>query len=188
MWENYVFIFGLLTRWMTPLVGKHEAETVARRALAYMARLSWNGYQTQEGPWAELVGMCCSDMASHGLLGRQENLVAVPGPRVTPDEQGMVILCALYAASYQGSWVGQWSVGEREQVYQCLRINNPRELPKDQDSMIEAVPLSIRTLIRRALSDSENLLNEGTMAGQVAASIADDEVIKSLFWLRQFGD
>lgn len=186
LWANYTTIFNVLVDWLRQLVGQPEGEAVARRALATLARLSWNGYQTQEGPFHELVSLCLADLASHGLLGRHGDVAAVPGPSQIPDEEGIKIFAALYGASYLACYEGQWTIQERELIYQHLRAYNPGKISDETEDPLEAAPYDVRVLLRRALSDSERWFIRGTLADDVALSICDDELLRSIFWLRQF--
>lgn len=186
LWENYRTIYNVLVNWLRQLVGHPEASAITRRAMSTLARLSWNGYQTQEGPFAELVSLCLADMASHGLLGAQGALTAVPGPSQIPDEEGIRILVALYAASYLACYEGQWSMQEREVIFQHLRAYDPGKISSDLDDPLDAAPMDVRVLLRRAFSDVERWFVRDILADQVALSVCDDELIRSLFWLRQF--
>lgn len=185
LWENFRALYISLVEWTETLVGPAEGRAVARRSLAYLARLAWNGYQTQEGPWAELIQLCLADMSSHGLLGLNPGIVGVPGPKRQPDEQGLMTICALYAAAYQAAYDGQWTMQEREIVYQFMRLHDPVDVSQDQQDVLEAAPLVIRTLLRRACSNNEQWFSPDTMVGAVAQAIVDDEIIRSLFWARQ---
>lgn len=185
LWENFTAIYTALVEWLETLVGPAEGRAVARRSLAYIARLAWNGYQTQEGPWAELVQLCLADMASHGLLGLNPGIVGVRGPKRQPDDKGLMGICALYAAAYQAAYDGQWDMREREIIYQYMRMHDPVAVPQDQEDVIEAAPLEIRTLLRRACNNNEEWFSPDTLVGTVALAITDDEIIRSLFWARQ---
>lgn len=186
LWENYRTIYNVLVDWLRQLVGLPEARAITRRSMSTLARLSWNGYQTQQGPFSELVGLCLADMASHGLLGEQGDTVALPGPSQVPDEEGLRILVALYGASYLACYEGQWSIHEREVIFQHLRAYDPGKISDDQEDPLEAAPFDVRVLLRRAFSDVERWFVRDNLADQVALSICDDELIRSLFWFRQF--
>lgn len=186
MWQNYCTLFEVLVQWLKPYVGAPEAAAVARRAMSQLARLSWHGYQTQEGPFSELISLCVADIASHGFLGWHAGSVQLGGPQKVLDEEGLAGLCALYAGSYLMCYEGMWSLQERELVYQFLRLHDPKPIPSDWEDPLEAAHADIRPLLRRALMDVEHFFTRGTLADEAATSIADDELLRSVFWARQF--
>lgn len=186
LWNEYCDMYRFLVEWMKPLIGPPEAAAVARRSLSMLVRLSWAGYQTQEGPFADLVNQCVGDMASHGLMGRDAALVAIPDPSGMLGSDCLAKLCSMYAASYYLCYEGQWTMNERETICQYLRTHDPKIIAEDWCDPINAAPLVIRVLLRRALVNVESWYQGGRLVDEVAKSIRDDEVVRSIFWARQF--
>lgn len=183
-WESYCDLYDYLVEWTAQHVPQHDAEGIARRALAELARLSWVGYQTLNGPLADLVSSCAVRLVGTGVMGPHDGTNIVMAGVKAPSETTLRGICGMYAVSYEMCYRAGWTLMERDKLYQHLRVIRPVRIPDEAERILDVVPDDLVPVLRRALAFEGEFMSQETVCGQVAQSIYDEEIIKSLFWLR----
>jgi hypothetical protein len=184
-WDTLTWLACALRVWTREITSAAEGNRVVRCTLADWTRLAFTAWPTEAGPWAMAVDIASGYLARTPGVYKSGGFATDPGPLGTVCKEQLERLCVLYAGAYELSYLGDWTLSEREDIVMRLRMYDVvaateaaiiREL-KGPNNYLDPLRCALDTLLRH---------EEGSLlVCAVAADIYGAEVAKSWDWLRR---
>lgn len=113
-----------LHMWAIKYVSHAGACRVASIAMGRLFQLATVLWDTQQGPWAELLDLAVPTMLRQALAEGVTHLGPVESHPYIPTDDFLKRLANLYAMIYMAAQFGNWSFVEREEIARALRMQH----------------------------------------------------------------
>jgi hypothetical protein len=174
-----------LELWATRFISAAGASRVASIAMARLFQQATVLWDTQQGPWAELIDLAVPALLRQALAEGKTTLGPVESYPFVPDEGFLLRFCTLYVLVYRGAQLAQWSLSERDQVTRSIRMNMPYATwPGHPEEWLNSDRLGAPPL-RRAFEQVGMHECGGDLVCQAAAEALSLEVSMSLLWAKE---
>lgn len=179
----YCSLYINLVQWITQYVGREDAKKIVLRALATMFRLACNAYETPQGPYADLCDQVLAGSIQHGFIDPLTEQIWPLSNVPIPSTNDLYEIAHLYSLVYHACYSTQWSMAEREHIYQWIRLTVPLLDLDEQNPQAYADLDSMPAPLRRAVDQARSTRCDGELICQVSDDIWRIEHQKGQSWL-----
>jgi hypothetical protein len=174
-----------LELWATRFISAAGASRVASIALSRLFQQATVLWDTQQGPWAEVIDLAVPGLLRQALSEGKTALGPVESYPFVPDDEFLTRFCNLYVVVYMGAQFARWSFAEREELTRSIRMNTPYSTwPGHCKEWLNSARFGASP-VRRAFALLDAHQCGGDMVCAAASEALSLETTMSLLWSKE---
>jgi len=185
VWDTYVATHDALVQNWLEYLSEAGSRHVARISLARLTQLAGVGWETQSGPYAELIDLGVNSAIQQGFVEGRSTLGPVESHILVPTDALLIRLSQAYAAIYHLAYSGEWSFMEREHLTLRVRTGTPVWHNKMWLKAHLFNPADQLGFLRRAFDATKEHAHGAELICVASDVLRIDEQAKSLDWAQQ---
>ena len=183
LYQLYARIYNILVCWLTTYLPEQDAKRTVRYALADGYRWACNAVPSMYGPFGDVAEACMARALGMDVRKDAEGwewpMSSLPCMDVDFHHEVAMLYAAVYAAVFEAGF----SITEREQVYQIIRIHDPEMTESTPQAGDLAVRFASFPALRRVFVSMAEHKCDGRLVCTISEQIWREETRRGVAWM-----